>query len=51
MAAKRRGVELAPPVLIPAGLGLLGERGLVRLLCLLPDRVCFPHLQLNSWSC
>lgn len=39
MAAKRRGVTLAPPIFIPSGLGLLGSFGAItRIKSLVPDR-------------
>jgi hypothetical protein len=39
VAAARRGLELAPPLLIPAGLGLLGSFGAItRIKSPVPDR-------------
>ncbi|GAB4819570.1 hypothetical protein N2152v2_006616 [Parachlorella kessleri] len=39
VAAKQRGVQLAPPILIPAGLGLLGSFGsITRIKSIVPDR-------------
>lgn len=39
VAAGRRGIELAPPLLIPAGLGLLGSFGAItRIKSPVPDR-------------
>lgn len=39
VAARQRSVELAPPLLIPAGLGLLGSFGAItRIKSVVPDR-------------
>ncbi|KAI3424741.1 hypothetical protein D9Q98_008130 [Chlorella vulgaris] len=45
VAAKRQGLELAPPLLIPAGLGLLGSFGAItRIKSFVPDRTALANV-------
>ena len=49
MAARARGLELAPPLFIPAGLGLLGSFGAItRIKSFVPDRTALAAVAVSG---